>query len=647
MAKFAVPDMPTEHVTRYQKFRGVDFSTDPALVDASRSPFAPNLISDAGGMPEKRLGWRTLLELPQGGKVNGMWWGTIQDKEVFLCHCGTALYKWEQTVYGGGQRIPYGQEGWTPEGTATLLKEGIHDGPSSAFEMDGKIYILTGGEYLVYGEFPEEGSEEEEPPQVVELRNVADDAYIPTTRIGAKPDGGEGVSFEEVNLLTGARKNGFVADGSATEYTLDAQELDEGAVTAEVNGTEITEGDGLSVDREKGKVTFATAPSKGDVPGKDNVIITFHKAGKDYLQKVLGCNVAVLYADRVFITGNPKEPNTDWRSSFQDPTYFPDLGYTKVGSETPIMGYAKIGEYLAIVKEDSSQDSTVFLRMEDTLNGQTVFPVKQGVTGAGAVAARSFGQILGEPLFLSRNGVLGLVSSSVTDEKAVQNRSYYIDSQLLREENLENAIACSWDGNYLLGINNKAYILDGRQAKSYKSQSMGDYLFECYQWENIPAVCWMEHNNELYFGTADGRICRFNSDMDTMARFSDDGQAIVCAWSTKADDDGNFTQYKNLLKRGCGVMIKPYLRSSVKILVRTQRDFGNQIRYSTMDIFDWEDIDFERFTFSSNDAPQVVPFNRKVKKYITLQITVRNDAANEGFGVFGIIKKFTKGNSVK
>ena len=94
-------------------------------------------------------------------------------------------------------------------------------------------------------------------------------------------------------------------------------------------------------------------------------------------------------------------------------------------------------------------------------------------------------------------------------------------------------------------------------------------------------------------------------------------------------------------------MIKPYLRSSVKVLVRTQRDFGNQIRYSTMDIFSWEDIDFSRFAFNSNDAPQVVPFNRKVKKYITLQITVRNDAVNEGFGVFGIIKKFTKGNSVK
>ena len=38
----------------YSKFRGVDFSSDPSLVDDSRSPWAPNMVSDAGGMPEKR-----------------------------------------------------------------------------------------------------------------------------------------------------------------------------------------------------------------------------------------------------------------------------------------------------------------------------------------------------------------------------------------------------------------------------------------------------------------------------------------------------------------------------------------------------------------------------------------------------------------
>ena len=45
-------DMKT---TIYGTFKGVDFSVDSALVDKSRSPYAPNLIADVGGMPEKRL----------------------------------------------------------------------------------------------------------------------------------------------------------------------------------------------------------------------------------------------------------------------------------------------------------------------------------------------------------------------------------------------------------------------------------------------------------------------------------------------------------------------------------------------------------------------------------------------------------------
>ena len=86
MAQFKVPSQPKMYQTRYARFRGVDFSTDPALVDPSRSPFAPNLVSDAGGMPEKRPGWRNLAQRSisvwttscrSGGSSNGRWPGSL------------------------------------------------------------------------------------------------------------------------------------------------------------------------------------------------------------------------------------------------------------------------------------------------------------------------------------------------------------------------------------------------------------------------------------------------------------------------------------------------------------------------------------------------------------------------------------------
>ena len=51
---------PLEGYKVYEKFRGLDLLTDETQIDDSRSPWAVNLISDAGGYPDQRRGWRTL-----------------------------------------------------------------------------------------------------------------------------------------------------------------------------------------------------------------------------------------------------------------------------------------------------------------------------------------------------------------------------------------------------------------------------------------------------------------------------------------------------------------------------------------------------------------------------------------------------------
>ena len=263
-----------------------------------------------------------------------------------------------------------------------------------------------------------------------------------------------------------------------------------------------------------------------------------------------------------------------------------------------------------------------------------------------------FASILDEQLFLSGTGVYAITSSYLTAEQIVQNRSYYIDPKLTAEPGLESAQAVSWNGSMLVSVNGHVYILDGRQNKSYRPQSQGDFVYECYYWENVPAVCWLNYktgaSETLYFGTDDGRICRFNSDIETMERYADDGAAIFACWATKADDDDDVTVLKTMIKKGNSVTIKPYLRSSAKICFRTERDAVDwQATYGTMDIFDWEDIDFSRFTFNANEAPQEILFNTKVKKYKRLQIIIKNDAVNEGFGIYGVTKHYVNGNFAK
>lgn len=420
----------------------------------------------------------------------------------------------------------------------------------------------------------------------------------------------------------------------------------------------MTEGTDFTVDRSTGKVTFTAAPAAPVAGQEGEVIVTFTKVVKGYASRITRCTILTTYGvgtnDRMIFAGNPDYPNLDWISGVNDPTYIPDLSYSVVGGEqTAIMGYRRIGQYLAIIKEDNGQESTVFMRSAaTTATGGVVFPLQQSIAGVGAVAKGGFGNILDDQLFLSRNGVFAITSNVITAEKIVQNRSFYVDRLLTKEANLQKAVSESWNGMYIVAINGHAYLLDGRQNKSYKPRSQGDFVYECYYWTNFPARC-MRNVKEgatetLLFGTEDGKVCRLNTDMDTMERYSDNGQPITAVWATKADDDGDVTILKTMIKKGNSVTIKPYARSSAKICFRTNNDAADwQAAFGTMDIFDWEDIDFSRFTFHANDAPQEILFNTKVKKYKRLQILIKNDALNEGLGIYAIVKHFVLGNFAK
>jgi hypothetical protein len=606
------------YTAKYLQFRGVDMSTDPMKVDSSRAPYAPNLIADAGGFPEKRIGWRTIHAT--GQPVHGLYRAVFQGEEILLAHCGTNLYRWDTEPL-------------------CVLDTEMGNVPGAVFWMNKRLWILSGGRMLWYdGEnlFPME------------------EGYIPTTSIRRTP-AGEGKAFESRNLLQPARCNRFLADGKSREYILDAREIDAEGISVWVDGNLLSSG--YTVDAAAGKIIFTSAPAAPEEPGTETVTVQFSKTIPGEAEKILGCTIAAVWntgnADRVFLSGNPDFPAMDFASARGDPTYFPESGCAQLGTDnTAIMGYHVLGDMLAIVKEENQQDSTIFLRSlqgSDDREGESggIFTLKQGAAGAGAISKRSFVSLSGDPLFLSRRGIFGISANRATGEQGIQNRSYFVDAALTKEENLEKAVAVEWNGAYLLCVNGNAYLLDGRQAKVYRSQAESDYIYECFHWKHIPASCFLEFRGQLYFGTEDGRICRFNDDDPLSTRFSDDGEAISCCLCTKADDDGDFMRRKTMLKQGSGLMIKPYTRSSVEVFIREDWQKEQALQQATMDIFDWNDVDFTRFAFNTGDGPQVIPFSKRVRNYIALQFILQNRAVNEGFGVFGIIKRYCTGSYVK
>lgn len=609
--------------TRYAAFRGADFSTDPSLVESCRSPLCTNIVADGGGMPQKRLGYRTVQSL--GDTVYGLFGAEFGGTVKRLVHAGTKLYA------------------WADDGTPAVLLSGLPRRKSRAVFLAGKLWIVTGGGFYSY-----DGTEAK--------RESASGAYVPTTTITRSPSGG-GVSYEAVNLLTPYRKNAFQTDGKSVKFTLDGEIDVSGAVRVWVWGEEVTD---FTLDRAAGTITLPSAPAAPDAGASDGLVVQFPHTVEGYADRIDKCTIITTYGvgsnDRVVLSGNPDCPNLDWTSGLYDPTYMPDLGYAAVGSEaTPICGYCRIGSSLGIVKADDGSDSTVFLRSAAlSEDGEAVFTLQQTIAGVGAVAPGSFASLFDDPLFLSRAGVAAITSSSLTGEKIIQNRSLYLNAQLTNEPSLPEAEAAVWQGMYLLAVpEGHIYILNGRQTKTFRSSALGDFVYEGFYWENVPALCWYVQRSgtdeALYFGTADGRICKLNTDIEDMSRYSDDGAAISAVWATKYDDDGTPAVLKTLLKRGCCVTIKPYARSSAEVYIRADRTGGHEKKVAgkPMDILDFSDIDFERITFNTDESPQEIFLNRKVKNYKRLQIIVRNQEPNEGFGIFQITKHYVTGNYAK
>ncbi|MBR2502783.1 MAG: hypothetical protein IKB62_01520, partial [Oscillospiraceae bacterium] len=395
-----------------------------------------------------------------------------------------------------------------------------------------------------------------------------------------------------------------------------------------------------------GTVTFTEAHPT-PISGQDNVYITYTKEFEGYREKILNCTVSCTYgvggSNRVFLTGNPGYMAYDFWSDIYKPDYFPDLNFAVVGAaNTAIMGYLKIGKYVAIVKESTGQDTAIFLRSGSLAeDGSATFFVEPGIVGIGAVSKNAFAVLNDDPLFLSERGIYAISPSNLSYDRVTRNRSWYVDPQLREETNLKDAVACTWNGCYLLCVNSNVYVLDGR--KKTVGGTENDYRYECYFWDNVPANCIAsDFDGELFFGTADGRFCRFKGEDRGMFRFSDDGAPIRAVWSTPFSDDDVIQRFKTLQKKGCLVVMAPYSRSGCKIYYVVDGKREKMAKEDRLDISTiFELVDFTRLGFDSNPNPREIYFNKKQRKYKRLQFVFENNNVNEGFGIFKIVKTYT------
>ncbi len=529
---------------------------------------------------------------------------------------------------------------------STLAYTGANDNVSKSWQFNDNLYIIDGKKMLLYdGE------------QVQPVENVA---YVPTITIAKSPSGG-GQQYENINLLSAAFIETFLGEAGVKNYQLTFGDLDATAVEAQVMNAQgewvdKVEGTDFSVDRTNGIVSFIQAPGESPLTGEDNVKIKAYRTVEGYADRINHCRFGTRFGvngafDRLFISGNPDFLNADWYSEQWDCTYFPDMGYSLLGSsKSAIVGYSIISNYLATHKDEQEMDLSIILREGDMVDNEPSFKIINALQGAGAIASNSFGYLCTEPLFLTRSGLYAVTAQDITGEKYAQSRSFFLNGKLTNEnfEDLQKSFAIIFNDMYLLSVaDERLYILDGLQPiRTDKSEPYATRQYVGFFCDNLPIHYMWEKENRLYFGTTDGRLCRFFKDKEAMASYSDDGEPIYCQWETP-DIDGKLF-YKNKSLRYLAIRVGAAIATSVSIyamdrglwkFVKKDTSFG---RY-----FSFQHLIFSKVAFSGNKTQKISRTKIRVKKVDKYRIRLVNDENEEPFALYNIAMEYVENGNYK
>lgn len=706
MAQQKLPDVPTPRTTIYDNLLGVDFRADQTEVERRRSPDMVNMISDLGGNPVKRDGYRKV-----GNAYSGLVMANSEAYAIYKDLTGVIVVPISINTSGTGEII---------EDSARAISI-----PSSANFGDVKdvfgyqqfIFILFDNgtakvDVTKYAETWQKSCEitgiDTGMMSVGAIGSTAPicEAIIPLSIIGMQPDatGTAGTVLYGKNLMSIYQQYSYAGDGTSATYKIPlyskmgawakVEVMDENANwTTLTVGTHYTLGtastetgvtlDGTStasfsiVDAE---VTFTAGnipptPSSA-IAGEDNVRITvapFNMAEEltingvtakrgyynENFAKLLGSKAHFLYEGRLFFGVVEKT----YYSEVATPFLIPDNNWFDVDNE--IVCYQRMGSNLIIITKDTGKN-TIFLANQVTAtetlgNTQTAtFSVKPTNAGVGAITGDVGGVLNDEPMFLSSTGLHGLLTNWSSEKYAI-NRSGRINRRLCREPNLDTAVGCAFNGYYYLAVNSHIYILDGRHKDTTRS---GENSYECYFFNSMPTIKEMFIMDNRMLFTDENGTYTWNTDLPDVLRYYDNlvldangefesGDPVVAYWASKFDDDNSPQILKTLKKKGTMAILVPQAHTGCYVTLVKNGDEFQQLGYQNTAIFSFADVNFgadedgdPQFIFSSNAVAYDRFTKKKIKKYKRLQIIVGNDKA-EPFALTKVVKTYDIGNYAK
>lgn len=588
-----------EKVFQIQRWLGLNENPDgDTKLKMGEAAEMRNFRVTRDGNLQKRPGTRDVLTIPGNAEIEAVWTGWVGVSE--------SAEEYVLAIAGGKLWSCLDANGDWAEVPEEIGSVGQTDHPHM-FGFSNRVYVLTGSEYMAF-----DGSS---------LYTV--EGYMPLVAvsippmIGSNPSGGE--LLEQVNKLTGKRRAWLSPDG--TNRTFQLPETGLLRVIGVYKTTDDTAVSGWTADTAAGTVTFTTAPAKSV-----NSLEVRWEMDEDFRNEITGMRFSETYNGtqdtRVFLYGDGSNEalysEVDyWGQASAE--YFPDQNEVRVGvSNTPITAMIRHYGNLVAFKTDGTyliNYGVVTLADTSIAAAFYVTPVNRAI---GNIAPGQAQLVLNTPVVLFGSDVYewrnnaSYASNLSVDERQARRISDRIHATLSRAD-LSQCVC--YDDNY-----HQEYYISDRQGKTLVWNYAADVW---YLYTGFPMVNPFSYRNELYYTIGPAIIHVSTAYAYDCHENGGELAVIPCYWESGAMSFGADYQRKYSAMLWLG--IKPEASASIDVSVMTDRTTSRTTKTVDYALFDFEHVDFSKFTFETNDKAQMRRLKLKAKKFVYYKLLLKSE----------------------
>lgn len=542
---------------------------------------------------EEREGHNTFIDFENTKEVQGMWEGQLNGAHILVACNNGHVYKIILS----------------PTFTKTKISELISDGnavdvgiltdiKTSIIYFESKLLFFNGTDLKEYNG--------------TTFQDVT--PYVPTLYVGVNPDLSDfnpvTNRFEEENLLTGRRKMEYQGNGTATAYQLPEFPIDADLMTMTVNGVTLVETVGFTVNRTTGVITFGTAPVLESL-----VIPSWTKATAGNADLIKKNRFSMTFGPgndtSIFLWGNSAQKNRrSWCASLNS-GYWPINNFTYVGTDEYAITDIKAqnANYQIIFKEGRTHYSYA---EQITLSSSVIvydYPVFDLNERVGNIAYNGVQVVNNDPISVDGSAFWRWSATSVEDERNATIISQRLQQSLLLAD-LTKAVTFDYQNRkeYWCNVDSIVYIWN------YGNDTM-------YTFADISGTCFLDIESIVYYGS--------QGTIERMFGINDNGVKILPQADTGFYPFGGVNMLKSSDVVYVGLL--PASKTSLTIYFKTNKitewkKIRKSARYSLMD---FDNIDFDDFTFLTNRNPQTFALEFSSNDYVYIQFRLENTEDNE------------------